>query len=478
MARRTHPWLVSGLLALAAAVPYLSASLSAYRLVSLPQAERVFGGPFAGKPSAPVWEPLVTLEDAPEAPVRKVSPPAAGRKATDDPVFSLDAVPEGPVLEDPGNALQAFHEALARSERGQGIVRISHFGDSPVTGDLITGESRARLQRIYGNAGHGWILPGRPWEWYGHLGVTLADEGWTINTLVTGCRRDRAYGFGGASFSSQGGAVTRLTTAKASPFNRLEVHFLAQPKGGSLQVKVDGEIHELSTQREEPGPALETFDLAEDKAHAVTLRAEGDGEVVLYGLVLERDAHGVVYDALGANGAAIHHLTLMNASSWIPALKLRRPDLVILAFGTNEAGYANIPGPAYERDYRRVIARIHEALPGLPILIMAPMDRAARNEAGEIATMPAIPKIVAAQRKLALETGCAFFNTYLAMGGDRSAFRWYKVSPRLMTGDFTHPTRAGADRVARLLVEALRAPEAPKVAASGGAELKRPEGEP
>ena len=176
MARRTHPWLVSGLLALAAAVPYLSASLSRYRLVSLPQAERIFGGPFTGRPSVPVWEPLVTLEDEP-GPSKLAPAPAIGRRAQEDPVFSLDAVPEGPVLEDPAHALQAFHEALARSERGQGIVRISHFGDSPVTGDLISGESRARFQRIYGNAGHGWILPGRPWEWYGHLGVTLSDEG-------------------------------------------------------------------------------------------------------------------------------------------------------------------------------------------------------------------------------------------------------------------------------------------------------------
>lgn len=476
MARRTHPWLVSGLLALAAAVPYLSASLSRYRLVSLPQAERIFGGPFTGRPSVPVWEPLVTLEDEP-GPSKLAPAPAIGRRAQEDPVFSLDAVPEGPVLEDPAHALQAFHEALARSERGQGIVRISHFGDSPVTGDLISGESRARFQRIYGNAGHGWILPGRPWEWYGHLGVTLSDEGWTINTLVTTGRRDRAYGFGGASFTSRGGAVTRLATARTSPFDRLEIHYLAHPGGGSLQVKVDGEIHELSTRREETGPAFESFSLAEDKAHSVVLRAEGDGEVVLYGMVLERDTHGVVYDALGANGAAIHHLGLMSEASWVSALKLRRPDLVILAFGTNESGYANIPGPAYERDYRRVIARIREALPGVSILIMAPMDRAERNEAGEIATMPSIPRIVEAQRRLALETGCAFFNTYLAMGGDRSAYRWYKVSPRLMTGDFTHPTRSGADRVARLLVEALRAPEA-GTAASGRAELERPAGEP
>ena len=38
--------------------------------------------------------------------------------------------------------------------------------------------------------------------------------------------------------------------------------------------------------------------------------------------------------------------------------------------------------------------------------------------------------------------------------------RWYASEPRLVTGDFTHTTKAGSDRVARLFVGALRAARA------------------
>jgi lysophospholipase L1-like esterase len=470
MSRLSKPWLLAALVAAAAAVPYCSPSMASYRIVSGSQLARIFVEPFRGKPNARIWE-AVQPEENPPATLVAASPgkgpeqtPAAKPGTTLNAGLNVglkagpaeESVPTGPVLEDPANALKTFHEALAKAEAGQGIVRISHFGDSPVTGDLITGEARVRFQNLFGNGGHGWLLPGRPWEWYGHLGVTLEDSGWHINTPVTNGRHDHFYGFGGASFASNGGATSKVTPGKGSPFSQLEIHYLAQPKGGSLQVKVDGEVSEVSTRRAEAGPALQVLTLTEDKPHTVTLRAQGDGEVVLYGLVMEHGTHGVVYDALGANGGAIHHLTLMNEENWITALKLRRPDLVILAYGTNESGYVNIPGPGYDKDYREIVRRIRKALPGVSILIMAPMDRAERTATGEIGTMPSIPKIVAAQRKLALELGCAFFNTYEAMGGEGTALRWYQANPHLMTGDFTHPTRTGADRVARLLVEALR----------------------
>jgi hypothetical protein len=63
--------------------------------------------------------------------------------------------------------------------------------------------------------------------------------------------------------------------------------------------------------------------------------------------------------------------------------------------------------------------------------------------------------LVAAQRRAAREAGCAFFDTFAAMGGEGAAGRWLQSSPQLMTSDLTHPTRRGSDRLARLLVRAL-----------------------
>src|ERR1035438_9802274 len=54
-------------------------------------------------------------------------------------------------LTDPTHALDHFYESLLKG----GTTRILHYGDSPTTGDLITADARAMLQRQFGDAGSG-----------------------------------------------------------------------------------------------------------------------------------------------------------------------------------------------------------------------------------------------------------------------------------------------------------------------------------
>ena len=158
--------------------------------------------------------------------------------------------------------------------------------------------------------------------------------------------------------------------------------------------------------------------------------------------------------------ASIHALNLLDEEGWVEALALRGSDLVILNYGTNESSMEGIGGPRYEREYARTIGRVRRALPGASVLVMAPMDRGVRLADGSVGTMPSIRRLVAVQRRIARENACAFFDTYSAMGGEGTMGRWYESAPRLVTGDFTHTTKAGSDRVARLLVGALRAARA------------------
>jgi hypothetical protein len=74
---------------------------------------------------------------------------------------------------------------------------------------------------------------------------------------------------------------------------------------------------------------------------------------------------------------------------------------------------------------------------------------------GEILTPPAMEKLIAQQQKIAAETGCAFFNTFEAMGGAGTMGRWYQARPRLVSADFMHPLPAGAAIVGGLFEGAL-----------------------
>src|SRR6202042_932787 len=84
--------------------------------------------------------------------------------------------PAAILLEDSSPALDHFYAALWRTEKKEpgAVTHIVHYGDSPTTADLITGDIRTILQNHYGDAGHGYVLIGKPWAWYQHTGVQLA----------------------------------------------------------------------------------------------------------------------------------------------------------------------------------------------------------------------------------------------------------------------------------------------------------------
>jgi hypothetical protein len=105
---------------------------------------------------------------------------------------------------------------------------------------------------------------------------------------------------------------------------------------------------------------------------------------------------------------------------------------------------------------REVVRRLHTALPGASVMLMSPMDRGERKLAGEIETMPVLPRLVQIEAGVAKDTGAAFFNTFEAMGGPGTMARWYAAEPRLVSADFIHPMPAGAKIVGELLYNALR----------------------
>src|SRR5215467_6939973 len=144
-------------------------------------------------------------------------------------------------LNDPTHSLDHFYEALYRSETRQpgAVTRIVHYGDSPTTADLITGDTRKLLQTRFGDAGHGFCLLAKPWAWYDHNGVAIEGSGWSIDPSTTAKLRDGFYGIGGVSFRGETGAHTTFVL-KDETHTSLRVSYLRQPNGGVLQVLAEG----------------------------------------------------------------------------------------------------------------------------------------------------------------------------------------------------------------------------------------------
>jgi lysophospholipase L1-like esterase len=255
------------------------------------------------------------------------------------------------------------------------------------------------------------------------------------------------FGLGGVSFTGSGNAHSRMVF-ETGPHTSFEVWFLRQPDGGTLDFAADGKLlGSIDTHGDAKAPGFDKFEVP-GGASELELHVK-QGRVRVFGVSAEKPGPGIVYDSLGLNGASIAVLSRMyNEAHWAEELRHRNPDLAIVNYGTNEADFPAFIDKQYEKELREAIRRLHAALPRASLLVMGPMDRGHRTGPGEIETMPTIPRIIAIQRRVALETGCGFFDTFAAMGGAGTMARWYAAQPRLVSADFIHPYPAGGKTIA------------------------------
>jgi lysophospholipase L1-like esterase len=413
------------------------------------------------------------------AAVRAVSAPVAGAEASDpasrpappglatlrllpdpDPSHPL-GVPVA-IQARPG-VLRSFHAALARAQAGEGQARILFYGASHVASDSFTGPLREALQRRFGDAGHGFVLPVHPWRSYRHAGVEVDSNArlWEpLRVRATVSADDVGYyGLAGVAMETdRRGAYGEVRTSARASVGRtasfFEVFFLEQPGGGDFDVLIDGRrVRTVQTSAEAPSAGYATFHV-EDGPHAFRVEARGNGKVRVFGVALEREKPGVVLDTLGINGSRVRSHLFWEDSLYREHLVRRNPDLVVLAYGTNESG-DDQPLEDYAREVRQVVERVRETVPNASCLLMGPTDRPARTDDGTFVDRPRTARINAIQRELALDLGCGYFDLLAFQGGPLSMVEWAASEPAYGQPDHVHLTMRGYHRLAGILYEAL-----------------------
>jgi lysophospholipase L1-like esterase len=240
--------------------------------------------------------------------------------------------------------------------------------------------------------------------------------------------------------------------------SRFELWYSKAPDGGRFQVKIDGGAPRvIDTRAQAPADAVEVFKVP-DGPHSFEVRAAGNGVARGYGVVLERDVPGVVWDELSLIGSFTQRLDYQDAEHLARQLRRRNIDLMVFMFGGNDVQreYDDLKTTMrpYENEYTRVIRKFRSGRPNASCMVMSLIDHGARIE-NTVRTRPIVPRLLAAQRRVAEANGCAFFDTYRAMGGENSIARWFQARPQLAAPDFSHPTAAGQGVIATLLYRAL-----------------------
>ena len=367
---------------------------------------------------------------------------------------AASAAPKPPAatLENP-DALAGFRDALAAQRAGKSDhpLRISYFGDSLTADDHLTHTLRGKLQALLGDGGPGFVFAAPPHPYCQERSVTrTASEEWTTHGISTFVPPDHLLGLGGSA-ETLGGGTIKLVPAGA--VHTIDIHYLAQPHGGSLDVTADGKLVQTIATAAERKQGAFALVVLPDGAKQLELRAHG--RVRLFGTTLEARS-GAVVDNLGVVNATAKAMRTNNLDEHLRnQLAHRAPDLVVVMYGTNEAEWLHPRGPGmeeHEKVFGELLGTIRDANPKASCLVVSPLDQIDWHD-DKLPARDSVPAMVAAQRRAASAHGCAFWDVYTWMGGKRSAVSWHERG--LIAKDFQHPTSEGAERIAEALYQAL-----------------------
>jgi lysophospholipase L1-like esterase len=375
--------------------------------------------------------------------------PASREVVTDRILHALANARVG--IENP-HALSYFFDQLHQLEvdpKGQ-LVRVIQFGDSHTAADIFTGALRTLFQGKFGDGGAGFQFAGYPFAGYHIRGTKRAQStGWATLGTHLGDIGDGMVGMGGVSLSTEAAGNWVSLDADATS---LQVQYLIQPNGGSIEIRDnDNLLATVSTAKSDPSApdAAGQFGVpVEPGPHHFEVLTIDQAPVRLLGIATE-NASGVTYEAAGINGAEASLFLRWNETLQQPLLAAVNPALIVLAYGTNEAGDSNWTEESYAAMFQRIIERCRRVAPSASILVVGPPDRALR--AGRRAWKPfiGVDRIVAAQRGVCHRMNCAYWDQRTRMGGFGSMRDWVSIS--WAQPDHTHFTGEGYNELAGAL---------------------------
>jgi lysophospholipase L1-like esterase len=354
-------------------------------------------------------------------------------------------------IENP-RALRPFFDQLHQLEAAPKaqLVRVIQFGDSHTAGDSFTGALRTLFQQKFGDGGAGFQFAGYPFAGYHIHGTKRAQStGWLA--LGTHLRDigDGMVGMGGVSLSTE--AAGNWVSLDADGTS-LQVQYLVQPNGGSIEIRDNDNLIATVSTASSDALAPDTaghFDApVEPGPHHFEVLTIDQAPVRLLGLSTENSA-GVTYEAAGINGAEASLFLRWNEALQQTLMLETNPALIVLSYGTNEAGDRNWTEEGYAAMFQRIIERCRRLAPNASILIVGPPDRAMR--AGRRAWKPfaGVDRIVAAQRSVCRQMHCAYWDQRSRMGGLGSMRDWASIG--WAQPDHTHFTGEGYTELASAL---------------------------
>lgn len=353
--------------------------------------------------------------------------------------------------------LDAFFEKLYQLKKsGEGQVNIVHLGDSHIQADFLTAIVRKKLQQEFGNAGRGLIVPGKVAGTNEPLNIrTSSSDKWSSKRIIY-VKQPLPIGIGGITLNTeQIGA--KLNIRMNDPFNQYRFNkvtvFFQQDSGSfnlSIQDSISSELGLIAPSTLDSGTYFSTIALQQfhNQISIQTVKTfETQRFATLFGVNLENGQSGILYHAIGVNGAKYSHYNA--AKLFARQTRALQPDLFIISLGTNES----VDHPYLDRNLYQHVTQLVESLsaqnPAASFILVSPPDAFMKK----VKPNPGIEQVRNEIIRYAVENGHGFWDMYKVNGGKDSAGDWRLHG--LLRPDGIHFSKEGYAYQGNLLFEAI-----------------------
>jgi hypothetical protein len=354
--------------------------------------------------------------------------------------------------------LKYFFEQLDRLKNKDGklILRIAHFGDSLIQGDVISEYLREYFQTRFGGQGVGMMqIIANDIRMRTTTRHSYSDD-WDYVSVITRNPDNLPIGISGSLAIPNKNSWVKYETGRelksASSFKYARLFYSNAASNSVIEYTIDnGSPVRISLK--EGNNVQELIIDAKGDANSIRIKFVDGKRPYFYGVSLESGS-GIYLDNFPMPGNSGVSLIDIPEKILQDYAKLTNYGLIILTYGAN----VNSPNKAIYKLYKnkmlKVIEHFRKAFPNVGFILVGVGDKTMKR-GGRFITNPDVPLLLNAQKQIVSDGKIAFWNLWEAMGGENSMEDWVNANPPMALKDYSHFTKIGGKRVAELLFNAI-----------------------
>lgn len=349
--------------------------------------------------------------------------------------------------------LKPFSEALDNSKNQ--VVRIAHYGDSSLLGDVISEFLRYEFQKKFGGQGAGFMSLCSSDVTMRKSSTQQFSDDWKFTSIFLRNPDQLPLGISGYVASPLQGSTVDFSTTRhiknLFDYHHADLYYSSASNLASVDVLTDDEV--VNTLQLTAGRRLNKTTVLDSKTKSMKLTFNNCNDAYFYGISFE-NGNGVYIDNFPVTGNT--GVSLLDISSNMLKAFKRHLDynLIILHYGMN------LPTPKggtlkiYEDKMLKVIKHFQDVFPNAGILMVGISDRIMKK-GNRIVTSKETYEILDAQKEIAKKANVAYWSLFDAMGGKDSMGKWVDSAPPMALKDYRHFTHEGGKIVAKLFFDAI-----------------------